>query len=526
MRVSLPSLEDGSTRLRKVTLNVAFVLAILIFLPILASQFLRNPVLIEPIAMPETLVMRGMTPEVVASRLWDGLRDATQLARTSKTSIDAIPNSQRVQFSVPDVGLSMDSIVRQTRQFFNVYQTRIAGEFVCADAACAPEGMRLRLRVLRGTSEVIDLPPLGDQDLRTYFTDAAVQILSVLDPFVALSAISGTEPVRATALARRLIRQHHPDSKWAHNLIGNLHSNTGQQQASAGQHAAASEAFRAALAEYRSATELDPTFTVAQANAAQTLRQLGDPVASRAEYDTINARAPDVPAVVTGYAELAIGAGDIDGGIALLQRAAALDPVNPLYFARIGEVETERGNVELAHNWFRRSLAIDPAFPLALNPIFLAQLTSGDIAGGETMLRQAADFAPNSAEILGLHALSLNLMGDQAGALAEFERALAIDPDNFDLLFEAGKLLLALDRLPEALVRLDRAITLAPYNPAPYMSRGTALAVTGKNDAARADFERIIAVDSTGLYSSNAVSFIGILDGLDAAAETIPDAAP
>ena len=83
MRVSLPSLESGSTRLRKVILNIAFVLAILIFLPILASQFLRNPVLIEPIAVPEALLTRGMSPEVVASRLWDGLRDATELAGSS-----------------------------------------------------------------------------------------------------------------------------------------------------------------------------------------------------------------------------------------------------------------------------------------------------------------------------------------------------------------------------------------------------------------------------------------------------------
>src|SRR5688500_17795962 len=89
LRVSLPSLESGSTRLRKVILNIAFVLAILIFIPILASQFLRSPVLIEPIAVPEALAARGMTSEVVASRLWDGLRDANALARTSKASVAA-----------------------------------------------------------------------------------------------------------------------------------------------------------------------------------------------------------------------------------------------------------------------------------------------------------------------------------------------------------------------------------------------------------------------------------------------------
>lgn len=503
--VSLPSIESGSTRLRKVILNIAFVLAILIFIPILASQFLRSPVLIEPIAVPEALVIRGMTPEVVASRLWDGLRDANALARTSKASVAAIPNSQRVQFSVPDVGLSMDSIVRQTRQFFNVYQTRIAGEFVCADATCAPEGMVLRLRILRGTSDVIDLPAVGEQDLRQYFTGAAIQILSVLDPFVAVSAISETEPVRATALARRLIRQHHPDAKWAHNLIGNLRSTA--------------EDYRPALAEYRAALALDPDFTIAHANAARTLRQLGDPVASRAEYDAIFAGAPEAPEVQEGYAELAIGAGKIDEAIDYLKRAAALEPTSPHYFARIGEVEMARGNVESATEWFAQSLAIDPAYPLALTPMFTLRLSVMDFAGGEQLLRRAADYEPQSAEVHALHGAALTFLDRHAEALAAFDRALAITPNNAEVLYQSANMLQSLSRQDDAVERLNRAIALDPYNPAPIFSRGTSLAITGHNAEARADFLRVLELDTSGTqYGSMAENFIGILDGLDAAA--------
>lgn len=507
MRVSLPSLESGSTRLRKVILNIAFVAAILIFLPILASQFLRSPVLIEPIAVPDALLARGMTPEVVASRLWDGLRDANAQARTSKASVAAIPNSQRVQFSVPDVGLSMDSIVRQTRQFFNIYETRIAGEFVCADATCAPEGMVLRLRVLRGTSEVIDLPPVGDQDLRRYFTAAAIQVLSILDPFVAVSAISESEPVRATALARRLIRQHHPDAKWAHNLIGNLRSTA--------------EDYRAALAEYRAALALDPDFTIAHANAARALRQLGDPVASRAEYDQIHARNPRSPEVQEGYAELAIGAGDIDAAIEHLKAAAALDTTSPHYFARIGEVEMARGNIDAARDWFTQSLAIDPAYPLAISPMFSLLVGRMDLAGGEALLRRAADFEPDSAQVHALHGAALVFLGRHAEALAAFDRALAITPDDADLLYQSANMLQNLERQADAVVRLNRAIALDPYNPAPIFSRGTSLAITGHNAEARADFERVLELDTSGTqYASMAASFIDILDGLDAAQAT------
>lgn len=507
-RVSLPSLESGSTRLRKVILNIAFVLAILIFIPILASQFLRNPVLIEPIAVPPALVARGLTPEVVASRLWDGLRDANALARTSKASVDAIPHSQRVQFSVPDVGLSMDAIVGQTRQFFNIHQTRIAGEFVCADAACAPEGMVLRLRILRGTSEVIDLPPMGSRDMRAYFTDAATQILQTLDPFVAIAAISASEPVRAVALARRLIRQHHPDSKWAHLLIGNIRSERGDD--------------RAAWPEYDAAIALDPTFTLARANLAGVLRRLGDPAAARRIYDALAAEQPNSAKPYEGYAELAAGAGDIDGAIALFDKAAALDPASPHYFARIGMLERERGNIDAARQWFAKALIVDPAYILATTAMFEDHLTRGDFAGALPMLRAASEHAPNDTIAHSTYAFGLMLTDQPAAALDAFDRALGVTPDDPDLLFESAKLLLALDRIPEALVRLDRAIERDAYNPAPYMSRGTALAVSGNNGGARRDFERIVEVDQTGLYAPQATSFLGILDGLDAAAQQTP----
>lgn len=409
----------------------------------------------------------------------------------------------------------MDSIVRQTRQFFNIYQTRIAGEFVCADTACAPEGMVLRLRILRGTSDVIDLPPVGQDDLRRYFTSAAIQVLSVLDPFVAVSAIAETEPVRATALARRLIRQHHADAKWAHNLIGNLRSTA--------------EDYRPALAEYRAALALDPDFTIAHANAARVLRQLGDPVASRAEYDAILARVPGSPEVQEGYAELAIGAGNIDEAIAYLQRAAELDPASAHYFARIGEVEMARGDTEAARTWFIRSLAIDPAYPLALSPMFTLLAAGMDLAGGEALLRRAADFEPGSAEVQALHGAALTFLDRPAEALAAFDRALAITPDDAELLYQSANMLQNLDRQSDAVDRLNRAIALDPYNPAPIFSRATSLALTGRNAESRADFERVLELDTSGTqYASMATSFIDILDGLDAAAAEAagPEASP
>ena len=90
---------------------------------------------------------------------------------------------------------------KQVRQFFGLYETHIAGEIVCDTADCAPSGLRLRLRVIRGTTEVVDLPPIGDRSEPDYFRDAAAGVFDVLDPFVAIAARAITDPEGA-AIAR------------------------------------------------------------------------------------------------------------------------------------------------------------------------------------------------------------------------------------------------------------------------------------------------------------------------------------
>jgi tetratricopeptide (TPR) repeat protein len=508
-RVSLPSLESGATLLRKVVLNAIFVIAVVLFFAVMVAQFLREQVVIEPIAVPKALIAQGLSPEVVAGRLWDGLRDAQLRARTAKASLSAIPDSQRIQFTVPEVGLSLDSIVRQTRQFFNLHQARIGGEIVCADTACTPEGMQLRLRILKGGSEIIDLPPLGNADQRGYFTDAAVEVLGVLDPFVAAAALADRQPVRAATLARRLVRQHHPDAKWAQNLLGNLASN-------AQNHEGAVDAYRAAL-------DLDPGFVIAQANLGRALRQAGDLDGARQVYDALAQRDPDYPALLEGQAELQLAEGSADAAIALLQKAAELDPGSAHFFARIGQIEAERGNGETAQDWFRRALQIDPAYPLALEPVFIALVSSGRLEEGEALLGAAARYRPAEADTHALHAAALTFLGRQQEALDAFDRALLITPDDFDLLYQSAGLLQELDRLPEAIDRFGRAIALRPYDPAARFGRGSALAVTGDNANARIDLERVLDLDTTGTqYGNLARGFLDILDGLDAAQAEAP----
>ena len=182
-------------------------------------------------------------------------------------------------------------------------------------------------------------------------------------------------------------------------------------------------------------------------------------------------------------------------------------------------MESARAHDDAASEWFNKALQIDPAYALALDPVFTAKLAAGDLEGGEKLLRLAADYEPGSAQVQGLHGASLKFLGRNEEALAAFQRALAITPDDPDLLYETAKTLQGLDRQAEAITMLGRAIEIDPYRAGPIFSRGTSLAMTGNNAAARADFDRVLELDTSGTqYASMASGLLDILDGLDAAA--------
>jgi tetratricopeptide (TPR) repeat protein len=447
-RLSLPQIESWSSSVRSVFLNALFLVAAVVILPVLISQFSRDEVVIESLGVPEALVAQGLTDTVAASRLWDGLQDTVRAARTSKASLTAIPQARQVEFSFPDSGFSIESLVFHLRRLFNAYETRIAGEFVCADAACKPEGLSLRLRVVRDGVELIDMPPIGARSERAYFADAGARVLAVLDPFVALSALSETQPLRATTLARRLIRAHHKDAKWAHNLVGLIRLNAGDVPAAA-------DEFRAALA-------LDPAFAPARVNLGTATAASGDLPGADAMFKAVLADDPKDVFAMQGLADVAMRRGDPDAAVAGLLQAAEADPLNPLYFAKAGQIELQRGRRPEAEALLNRSLELDPGFLPAFAVLAAVHMGEGNVEKAEKVYRDAADYAPDDAQAQVDDGNMLALLKRWPDAVARYERATVLAPDHAAYWYEYGRSLTASARPEDAMAALLRAAALDP----------------------------------------------------------------
>jgi tetratricopeptide (TPR) repeat protein len=482
-RVTLPDVEATSTRLRTVLLNFAFVGAFLILVPVIVSQFWRDEVLIDRMPVPEAMAELGLTSDVAANRLWDGIRDATVRANTSKSTVTALPDAQRIEFSLPETGFSIESLIRQTRAFFHTYQTRIGGEFTCSDARCEKEGMRLRLRVVRETTKVIDLPPIGDTPLRDYFTAAGVQVLSVLDPFVAVASIAETEPLRATVLARNLIRQKHPDAKWAHVLIGIMSD--------------ADDELDGSIAEFRAALALDPDFFIARRNLAARLVTAGKLEEANAEYVLLAARYPNHVEVLAGLGELALAQGRFDEADALFGKAESLDPREPRYPTRRGDAALGKGDAMAGIERLEQALRMDPSYAPAMGSLTRYYFNKGDFSAAEPLLADFAEIAPDDPEAQAMYGQVLRLNGETQAALPHLEKAQKLAPNDPDIAETLASAYMELGQLPAAEAIYVAMAGADPKRAATFAALGRVRAFLGNYPDAIASWKTAAELDPT-----------------------------
>ncbi len=494
-RVRFTHVEAASTRLRTVLLNFAFVAAFLVIVPVIVSQFWRNEVMIMPVPVPAALADVGLTPEVAANRIWDGIRDATLRANTSKATVTALPDAQRIEFSLPESGFSMESLIQQTRAFFHAYQTRISGEFTCSDPACDPKGMRLRLRVLRETSKLIDLPPIGDTPLRDYFTAAGVQVLTVLDPFVAIASIADTEPQRAMVLAQNLIRQHHPDAKWAHVLIGIMKDGDTESDAS--------------IAEFREALKLDPDFFIARRNLAMRLVAAKRLDEANVEYGVLGKKWPNDPEVTAGLGELAYAQQRYEEAGLLYARAEALDPRKPLYVARRGDAALARGDAETGVAELERALRMDPSFAPAMGSLTAYYFNKGNFKAAAPLLADYAEIDPDNAEAQAMYGQVLRLNGDNETALVHLSKALELQPRDLDVADLVAATYMALGDLPRAEQVYQQMAQTDPKRGATFAALGTVNSFMTRFDASLENWRKAAALEP-----DNAVYAAGIGEAL------------
>ena len=190
------------------------------------------------------------------------------------------------------------------------------------------------------------------------------------------------------------------------------------------------EQYDAAAADYRILLQQHPDDATAHAGLAAALAQLQQTDAARAEFDRSLALDPTQPDTLANYASLELAANNPQHARELLAKAVAAGAHDAATWQQLAFADQQTGHSADAEAALRSAIAADPTDPTS--HALLAQMLAarGDIKGAiaeqQAALHLDARDADGWSNLGVLHAQA----GEAAQARSDFKHALAIDPQH------------------------------------------------------------------------------------------------
>ena len=150
-----------------------------------------------------------------------------------------------------------------------------------------------------------------------------------------------------------------------------------------------------------------------------------------------------------------------------------------------------------------------------------AALWASDIAKAMRLSEEAVGAGAVHPTLLSLTAMKRMQGGDNQSALPLLLRARELAPRHVDLLNALGTCLARLSRLREAVEAFDTALGIAPQDIRLHMGRALALEDLSELDAARAGFEKALALNSASTAALSRLALLAVQRGDSAKAREL-----
>lgn len=145
--------------------------------------------------------------------------------------------------------------------------------------------------------------------------------------------------------------------------------------------------------------------------------------------------------------------GDLDYSVAALLLAVSFDPLNPVFYAELGNTHRAMGNLTEAEYWLQTAVDISNDDPIVLDALDRFYASEAFLLPDEALALRNIQ-RPQSADdpiALSAKGWALHLIGRSAEGLALVQQALASVPDEPRVRYDYARILMETGRLDEAL---------------------------------------------------------------------------
>jgi tetratricopeptide (TPR) repeat protein len=438
----LDRLAQGSGQLRAVVVNSIIALAVILGAATLIDEAFRDSAVIDPIQVPDELAKQGYRPEVIARRLRDEVLEIRRIAASRREGREIQPDSEQLNIELPGTGISLGSLLRIVKRFFESSETRVTGEIVSHDGE-----YELRLRFL-GHGLHAEIPARSQAELDDLLHLGAREMMKISEPYILAAYLADVDQEEALkAIVHSLENDDEDDDHWALTLWGWLLTTQDRHQE--------------AIAKYQAALERKDDFILAASDWGITL--------TRMEKH--------------------------DEAIAQFERALTWDPNFHGALNNWGVALVGKGQTEAAIAKFREALEIDPKFVRAHNNLgaALAKLKRHDEA--MEVYATALDIDPWNSDTLRNWGDLLLAMKEYEQAAERYQKAAKSDSTDAHVFLNWGIALSELDQGKEAIARFETSVALDPSLVRAYNSWGAVYDKQKLYDEAAAQYRKAVEQD-------------------------------
>lgn len=221
---------------------------------------------------------------------------------------------------------------------------------------------------------------------------------------------------------------------------------------------------------FEKALKINPNFTAARLELANTIQSGNNPAVSIPHYEIVLQQQPGMLPALINLSSAHLSVGDTDKAIYRLKQALSVAPGNPDVHFRLAGIYLQQHEFENAAAHYRHTLASKPDMVEALANLGNCHLQLENPAMAADFYRQAIELRKNSAELHFNLGNALRANGNPAAAESEYNKAVQLKPDFSEAINNLGLVYFETGRYDQAATHYKKSIAVNPQNKDAYIN--------------------------------------------------------